>query len=58
MLKITLEIKEIKNKDNCKLIMKNPSKEQLEKSSGIEKNCLINVQNVIMQKLKELENKN
>lgn len=55
MLKITLEIKENKNQENCKLIMKSPTIEQIDKATEKERICMINVQNVIMQKLKELE---
>ena len=54
MLKLTIEIKENKNKDSCSVTIVNPK--DLSKSSEVEKQCGAMVRNEIEKAIKNIEN--
>lgn len=56
MLKITIEVKQNKDNESCKLVMTPPTEKQIADSSKNEKICMQNVINSVTNALKELEN--
>lgn len=55
MLKITLEFKENKDKETCKLSLKTPKEADFEKASEIEKTCVVAMLEKIKASIDELK---
>lgn len=55
MLKITIEVSENKDKETCKVVLKNPKETELKKATEQEKQTMAMVINKVTDALYELE---